>query len=163
MDMTQTLTMRLEAYLLQLTDWNQRWQEWLTSTESAVVLNQANQLLTLQDSGQQLIENLRSITADRESILASASQSGWSASNLATLARQLPIWQRPRFRDSFEKAKRQLQHLRRLHIASWVLLGQSANYCQEVTQLLTSGSTRQDVYLENSSYDTGGQLLDAQL
>lgn len=163
MDVSHNLSTRLETYLLQLSDLNQRWQHWLNSTESAVVLNEVNQLVALQGAGQQLIENLREVTADRESILESARQAGWPASNLSVLARQLPVWQRPRFRDSFENAKRQLQHLRRLHIAAWVLLGQSASFCQQITQLISSGSTRQDVYLENSASDSGGQLLDEQL
>jgi hypothetical protein len=163
MDQPQAMALRLESYLMQLSDVNRRLSGWLDRTQSAALKNQPDQLMGLQQEADTLMKDVREIVTSRQQILSSAQQAGWRVTSLGALARQLPIWKRPRFRAAFESAKQQLQQLRRLHVATWLLLGQSANYCHEVTTLLMSGTTKTDVYFANGPRETGGQLLDAQL
>ena len=66
-------------------------------------------------------------------------------------------------RASFEMARQQLDQLRRLHVAAWVTLNQSATFYNDTTRLLMCGSARQDVYLTDGPPQTGGQLLDTNL
>jgi hypothetical protein len=158
----QTITMRLEAYLLQLTDVQKRWQRWLSSTLNAATNMDTDRLLVLQAEADTLGNELAEISQHRQQMLSEAQQSGWQARTLTSLAQRLPAWNRPKFRAAFSAARNQLEQLKRLHLATWVMLNQSAQHYQEMTMLLTLGTTQQDVYgMDYSkSRDGGGQLLD---
>jgi hypothetical protein len=161
----QVIAARLESYLIELSDMHQRWQNWLSSTQNAAVNVDTDRLLALQVQSEALWAELTEICTTREKMLKAAQESGWQARTLRSLAERLPAWNRPKFRAAFSIARNQMEQLKRLHIATWVLLSQSAQHCQEMTMLLTLGTTQQDVYGIDicTTRDGGGQLLDTSL
>jgi hypothetical protein len=57
-----------------------------------------------------------------------------------------------------------MDHLRRLHLAIWVLISQCERFASESIQLLTYGQLEASVYSSMGNADTGGgHLLDAQI
>ena len=159
------ITFRLESYLLQLSEINDRWAAWLARNEQTVLdLPAAEQLQSLNAQAAELMEELTAVTASRQQILDDAAQLGLPAADLHTLAKSLPAWKRPRLRGAISTAKRQLANLRRLHVATWVLISHKLQFYRDSMALMMLGTIRQDVYLQTRDTDTGGgQLLDASL
>lgn len=161
----QAVTLRLEAYLVQLGEVHRLWQSWLSNTQKAATAIDTDQLVALQSVAGELGKELENIRDSRQRMLTEARQSGWPAKSLLSLAEKLPAWNRPSFRAAFSTARNRLEQIRRLHVATWVMLNQSAQHYQEMTMLLTLGTTHRDVYETDGSRlrDGGGQLLDASL
>lgn len=65
-------------------------------------------------------------------------------------------------RSSLLAARQQLANLRRLHVATWVLLSQLLHFYQESMQLLMLGYPPH-VYQSGLQVETGGRLLDQSL
>ncbi len=166
MDAEKSLTFRLESYLVQLADVNRRWTDWLTGSEQAAVSQNSQGLLALQPEADSLLQELKQVIADRQHLLDDARQSGLPHSDLTSLARHLPAWDKPSLRSSLLAARQQLANLRRLHVATWVLLSQLQHFCQESMHLLMAGY---QPHVYNSGHfarrtDTdGGRLLDQSL
>ncbi len=165
MDDVNAITFRLESYLLQLSEINRRWEDWLrTSETSAFDRPDHTQQQTLATQAESLMQELQGVNASRQAILDDAAKLGLAATDLQSLARNLPAWNRPRLRAAIATAKRQLANLRRLHVAAWVLVSQRLQFYHDSMALLMLGTVRQDVYLKTKDSDTGGgQLLDASL
>ncbi|MBX3421298.1 MAG: hypothetical protein KF752_07045 [Pirellulaceae bacterium] len=159
-DSSQALSLRMEAYILQLSDIYQRWMAWLTATELLSIDATPETVGQLQERGLSLITELRDALEGREQILDSAQQAGWTATTLRSLAESLPAWKRPRFRAAFDASRQQLAQLRRLHTATWVYLNESANFYNDLTRLI-SGTVAQHVYMDDRPRECGGHLLDA--
>lgn len=161
----QGITMRLEAYLLQLSDVRRRWQEWLTEMQSAAVAHDSTKLDSLHTQSKRLNDELREVVESRQRMIDEAREAGWQVRTLRNLAERLPAWNRPKFRAAFMAARNQLELLRRLHIATWVFMNQTSQHFQEITLLMSHGSLCQSVYeCEHSQpLEGGGQLLDSSL
>lgn len=157
--------MRLEAYLIQLSELQRRWLQWLKETQRAANGFDTDRLLALQIEAKELGQELVQICDSRQQMLSDSQHGGWPARTLGSLAERLPAWNRPQFRAAFTKARNQLQQLKRLHISTWVMLNQSAQHYQDMTMLLTLGTTHHDVYGMDlcKSRDGGGQLLDTSI
>ncbi len=168
MEAENSLTFRLESYLIQLSDVNRRWTAWLASSEQAAVSQDRAQLLALQGQAEGLFGELRQIITDRQLILDDAQQRGWSCPDLTTLAGRLSAGGKPGLRSSLSIARQHLANLRRLHIATWVLLNQAWQHCTDTLQLLMVGN-QPHVYQSHShrpgkiADSDGGRLLDATL
>ena len=164
MEDAPALTFRLESYLLQLADINRRWTQWLSDNESAVIRQLVPDPQTLADTAQPLFDELAQAVADREKLLGDAKQCGVVCSDLQTLARSLPAWGKPALRNSIANARQQLAHLRRLHVATWVLTHQTLQLHNGSMQLMSEGNAKPHVYTTDEKSDTkGGRLLDANL
>ena len=157
--------MQIEAYLMQLSDVQQRWQKWLSEMQRATANRDLDKLNKLQQSAEGLNQELRDLTANRQQMIDEARQSGQPVRSLRGIAERLPAWGRPRFRAAFNTARNQIEQLQRMHIATWVLVNQSVHYFQEINMLFSYGAIRNDVYdLPHSNpLEGGGQLLDASL
>jgi hypothetical protein len=164
MDDATSLTFRLESYLAQLADINRRWTQWLADSESAAMRQNVSELQTIEASAQPLFEELAQVVTDREELLADASRSGLACSDLKSLAVCLPAWEKPALRRSVAAARQQLAHLRRLHVATWVLTHHALQHYNGSMQLMTAGTAQRHVYTSDDKADTtGGRLLDANL
>lgn len=164
MEAEKSLTFRLESYLVQLADVNRRWTEWLTGSEIAAVGRHHSQLLALQPQAEVLFEELQQVIVNRQQLLDDARQSGLPYSDLTSLARHLPAWDKPSLRNSLLAARQQLANLRRLHVATWVLLSQTLQFYQESIQLLMVGNHPHVYHSTQRSGETGGgRLLDCSL
>ncbi len=161
----QATTMQIEAYLMQLSDVQQRWQKWLSEMQRATANRDLDKLNKLQQSADGLNQELRDLTANRQQMISEARQNGQPVRSLRGIAERLPAWGRPRFRAAFNTARNQIEQLQRMHIATWVLVNQSVHYFQEINMLFSYGAIRNDVYeLPHSNpLEGGGQLLDASL
>jgi hypothetical protein len=163
MEAEKSLTFRLETYLMQLADIHHRWSQWLADSEQAALSPTPDQLLALEPSAALLFQELQQILSDRQQLLNDAQQVGLAAHDLTSLAQLLPAWERPALRQSLFVARQQLTHLRRLHVAAWVLISQAFQYYRDSLQLLMVGN-HPHVYQQASQTDTGGgRLLDASL
>jgi hypothetical protein len=163
MEAENSLTFRLEAYLMQLADLHRRWSRWLADSELAALGRDPKQLLALEPSAAELFQDLRQAQVDRQQLLEDARLAGLAAPDLTALAQLLPAWERPALRQSLIIAGQQLTHLRRLHVAAWVLISQACQFYRDSLQLLMVGN-HPHVYQQTHPTDTsGGRLLDASL
>ncbi len=160
---TNSITFRLESYLLQLSEINRRWLEWLSRGEAAAITGNIAELTEFESQATGLTAELSEIVKSRQNLLMDAQGIGLPSSDLHCLARSLPAWQRPRLRASIVAARQQLSDLRRLHAASWILLNQRLQLYRDSISLMMLGSSQQPVYLSRHALDGGGQLLDASL
>jgi hypothetical protein len=158
-----SITFRLESYLLQLSEINHRWSEWLERNELAVFGADRRLLHEIEVEGLELMRELSGILAGRQQILDDARAHGMPANDLQSLARGLPAWNRPTFRGTVSNAKLQLENLRRLHVAIWVLITQQLYMVRDTKAILMCGTLQRDVYTTNAMDCGGGQLLDASL
>ncbi len=178
MEAEKSLTFRLETYLIQLADINRRWTTWLIDCELGALKRdyrpmQPQGLLDhrhaishdnpLASTANSLFAELQQVVEDRQQILIDARQAGFVAADLTALARLLPAWDKPALRQSLLAARSQLANLRRLHVASWVLISQAFHFYNDTLQMLMVGSTPY-VYQHGRQTDLGGgRLLDASL
>lgn len=158
-----SITFRLESYLLQLSDLNQRWGEWLRQGEEATFSNPTEGFEQFESQAQLLMRELAAVVDSRECLLRDAGELGLPDRDLQGLARALPAWERPRLRTALAAAKQQLSSLRRLHVATWVLVSQRLQLYRDMISVLMAGTSQQAVYLPGTPLDGGGQLLDASL
>ncbi len=161
-----SMTMRLETYLLQLSEVHSRWQSVLTQMQRAAQLREPLELQKLEAEVLQVQAEMQELVDRRKEIIEEARQSGWRVSSLRGVAERLPAWNRPRFRGAFNAAKNQCEQLRRIYVATWVLLHQTAQHYQDISLIFMQGSSRRDVYEFSSSSPSdmsGGQLLNEAL
>ncbi|MCA9133741.1 MAG: flagellar export chaperone FlgN [Planctomycetales bacterium] len=164
MEEAQALSFRLESYLVQLADINRRWAEWLGGCETAVVAVDLSRLQSMEPMATSLMQELTQVQEDRKQLLDDAQRCGLPHANLRSLARGLPAWDKPSLRGSLVQAAQQLSNLRRLHVATWVMLSQALQFTAGSMQLMNAGNSQRHVYMADEKADTGGgRLLDASL
>ncbi len=163
MEVDQSLTFRLESYLRRLADVNRRWTDWLARSELAAVSQDSGKLLALQPQADVLFQELQQVIVDRQQLLDDARQNGLPHSDLTSLARRLPAWDKSNLRSSLLIARQQLANLRRLHVATWVLLSQLLHFYQDSMQMLMLGYTPHVYHSERQAETGGGRLLDQSL
>lgn len=160
----ETLDDRLESYLTQLMDICGRWSTWITQQEQAAVLGNYKRLEELTSAADGLLAEIQGLHGARQKILEDAKKADMPYGDLYSLAQALPSWGIRSRRERVRTAKRQMDHLRRLHLAIWVLISQCERFASESIQLLSYGQVEPSVYSSTSNTDTGGgHLLDAQL
>lgn len=161
----QQIAVQLESYMTDLDDITQRWQAWLEESESqsrpTLLESEATERFRLEGSA--LIDEFKRLVTLREQLLAEAHHLGWRGTTLRTLGEWLPNFNPMWVRSAFETARQNLEQLRRLHVATWVALRQSADYCQDTLEIVMSGGIRSDVTIDRRQPDSGGQLLDTSL
>lgn len=163
MEDVNLLTARLEAYLARLTAVNRRWSEWLGGNELAAIHNDHRPLLALQPEAESLFQELKQVISDRQQLLDDAQRSGLPHHDLTSLAQRLPAWSQPRMRHGLMAARQQLASLRRLHVATWVMLNQAMQYYQGSLQLLMVGNLPHVYHSHRHEETGGGRLLDQSL
>jgi hypothetical protein len=163
MDATDQITARVEAYLIHVAETSTRWREWLQLGETASIVLDQQALLAFEQRAPQLTAALQELASRRQHLLDSAQAAGLPADSIQSLARSLPAWQRFSFRSAVEAVRQQLEHLRRMHTAAFILLHQSWQQSRETLRLLSTGSGLTPVYYGNDSLEGGGQILDAAL
>lgn len=162
MNDTATINFRLETYLVQLGEIHQRWSGWLQDIETAVVGIDEEKLQVMTTTAGGLMDEVKEILKLRESLLNDARNLGMKAPDLATLARGLPGWKNPKLRKAIAEAKAQLNHIRRIHFSTWVVLHQTVQHYSHITRMLTHGRPLPDVYTDTRHADNqGGRLLNA--
>lgn len=160
----ESLDDRLESYLSQLMDVCGRWSTWITLQEQAAVSGNYKRLEELTSAAEGLLNEIQGLHGARQAILSDAKNAGLPNSDLYTLAQSLPSWAIRSQRERVRTAKRQMDHLRRLHLAIWVLISQCERFASESIQLLSYGQLETSVYSSTGNADTGGgHLLDAQI
>ncbi|MEZ6135506.1 MAG: hypothetical protein R3C53_11410 [Pirellulaceae bacterium] len=164
MEDVNSITFRLESYLLRIRETNARWSAWMRSMEQAAMQADANELSEVESRAATLMDELKSFGLDRQQLLDDAAVAGLRASNLLGLARLLPAWERPSLRTAAMTAKQQLSSLRRLHVATWILISQRLQALQDSKDIMMAGAVQRSVYATGKRIDgEGGQLLDASL
>ncbi len=163
MEDAHLLTVRLESYLAQLSQVNRRWSEWLGGNELAAVRNEHRPIQALEPEAELLFQELKQMIAGRQQLLDDARQSGWPHSDLTALAQRLPAWSSPGLRNSLMAARQQLASLRRLHVATWVMLNQAMQHYQGSLQLLMVGNLPHVYHSHQHAETGGGRLLDHSL
>ena len=164
MDIADQFTTRIETYLSQLDNALGRWNSWLQLGESAGIALDRSLFATFEQRAPELTTSLQELTERRQGLLRAAAEAGLPAQSIQALAKSLPAWQRAEFRSTMKAMQVQLNHLRRLHVAAFILLHQSLQQSRDSLRLLsTGGAGQRTVYCGNDSLDSGGQLLDAAL
>lgn len=141
-----------------------RWSTWIAEQEKAAVMGNIERMQELTSAADSLLLEIQQLHGTRQRILDSAKELSLPASDLYNLAQSLPSWSNAAWRDRVRTAKRQMDHLRRLHLAIWVLISQCERFASESMQILTFGQVEASVYASSGNADTsGGHLLDAQI
>lgn len=155
---------RLESYLTRLMDVCGRWSTWITQQEQAAVSGNYRRLDELTSAAGGLLGEIQTLHSVRQAILDEARNAGLPHADLYSLAQALPSWALRARRERVRAARRQMDHLRRLHLAIWVLISQCERFASESIQLLSYGQLEASVYASTGNADNGGgHLLDAQL
>jgi hypothetical protein len=154
---------KLEVYLQRLSQANQQWTQWLEQADRLGATKGDGEITEFQMEAQSLIATLQTLVADRQGLLAEASAQGMPASSLQAVAASLPADRSQSMLGAIRAARGHLEQLKRIHIATWILLRESADFCQDSLLLLMSGKTRMDVTIDHSPSESGGLLLDASL
>ena len=155
---------RLESYLTQLMDICGRWSIWIAQQELAAVTGNFRRLDALTSAAGGLLAEIQGLQVVRQAILDDAREVALPHADLYSLAQALPSWAVQARRERVRTAKRQMEHLRRLHLAIWVLISQCERFACESIQLLSYGRVEGSVYSSSGHADTGGgHLLDAQI
>ena len=160
----ESLDDRLESYLTQLMNICGRWSTWITEQEQAAVSGNYKHLEELTKAADGLLAEIQGLHGARQKMLDEAKNTGLPHADLFSLAQALPSWALRARREQVRTAKRQIDHLRRLHLAIWVLISQCERFASESVQLLSYGQLEASVYSSSGNSDTGGgHLLDAQI
>ncbi len=159
-----SITFRLESYLMRLSEMLHRWRQWLQQSDEAIVGRQFDQLQATSPIADQIMFDFQEMLQDRKQLLEDDDQEGYPSHDLSVLARSLPAWRKPTLRRSIAAAKSQVGQLRRLHIATWVLMHQMRQHHLDMMQILNHSENQKSVYLTSSTTDMqGGRLLDESL
>lgn len=159
----QAFNVRLEDYFNHLMQLCTTWSEWIAGQEQATVGADFSRLNELTHSADQLLAHIRGLHTEREEILSDAKEQGLQVATLQDLAKTLPDWSTPSGRERIRSAQRHIEHLRRLHLAIWVLISHCERFASETMQILSRGQMEASVYASSGKADTsGGQLLDTQ-
>lgn len=160
----ESLDERLESYLTRLMDICGRWSRWISEQEQAAMTGNYQRLQELTSAADGLLQEIQSLHTWRQGILGDAKLAQLPSADLYSLAQSLPSWANRAHRERVRTAKRQMDHLRRLHLAIWVLISQCERFTNETMQLLSYGHLEASVYASTGNTDTGGgHLLDAQI
>lgn len=160
MNAVNLLTARLESYLARLSEANRRWSDWLGGNELAAAESKQRPLQALQTEAELLFQQLEQVISERQQLLDEAQQHGLPHSDLTTLAQRLPAWSTPGLRNSLMLARQELANLRRLHVATWVMINQALQYYQGSLQLLMVGNLPHVYHSHQPEETGGGRLLD---
>jgi flagellar biosynthesis/type III secretory pathway chaperone len=159
----QALSSRLDDYLNYLIQICATWSDWIAEQEQAVVKSDFHRLNHLTASADQLLVQIQGLHREREEILREAAEVGVRANTLKELAESLPSWSNPAARERLRTANRHIEHLRRLHLAIWVLISHCERFASQTIQIMSHGQLEASVYASTGRADTsGGQLLDTQ-
>ncbi len=157
----QALDARLENYLNHLGQIVAQWSEWIAEQELAVVAADFSDLNQLTMSAEPLLAHVRELQRERNEILSEALALGIQATTLLEVAQSLPSWSNLAKRERIRAARRHMDHLRRLHLAIWVLISHCERFASETMQIFNRGQVEASVYSATGKADTcGGQLLD---
>ena len=160
----ETLDDQLESYLTQLMTVCARWSTWISEQENAAVAGNYERLQQLTGAADGLLAEIQGLHGVRQHILEQARAASLPHADLYSLSQSLPSWSDRARRERVRTAKRQMDHLRRLHLAIWVLISQCERFASETMQLLSYGQLEASVYAATGNSDTGGgHLLDAQI
>ena len=155
---------RLESYLTQLLTISGRWSTWISDQEQAAVAGNYERLQQLTNAADGLLAEIQGLHRERQQILEDAKSVELPHADIYTLAQSLPSWSNRTRRERVRTAKRQMDHLRRLHLAIWVLISQCERFANETMQLLSYGQLEACVYAPTVNADnSGGHILDAQI
>lgn len=155
----------LNAYLDRALDILGAWGNWLNEHDRMIVSSELTGLQKHLYSAVGLTEDLTELGQARTELLAEARRSGFTCSTLKQLAQSLPQWRtKSELRRKVNNVEMSMTHLRRLNVASWMLVHHCARHANETMLLMTEGSTVQGAYISAPHADTsGGQLLDTQI
>lgn len=163
MSSIQSIGEQLDQYLRELDGLTARWRYWLQQMESTTMESMPVRLGSDPTADSQLFQEMGALVASRAAILNEARTIGLPATTLHALAQNLPVWSSHSFRTAFEASRVRLAQLGRYHVATWVFLKESADYCQDSLMLMMSGKKREDFTIDENPPETGGHLLDADL
>ena len=159
----QTIELSVRTYLGQVIEISTRWSRWLAEHEQTLLLGQYAQLESQAALAHGLFAEVTGLGQRRQTLLDEAQRAvGIQASSVSQLARSLSAWRSMEFRELVQTAQRQMAHLKRLNLATWVLVSQCARLTNETVYLLIHGQAEASVYIDSPMADNrGGQLLDA--
>lgn len=155
----------LDDYLRTALEVLAKWGQWLAEQERLVLEANIEALENHAVSADDLHKDLRALQTRRARLLEDAAAAGYSCANLKQLAQALPQWlEDARLRDRVRAVEHSTHSLRRLNIAAWLLVSQSAKVVDDTLLLMTCGSSLSGAYVAVPHADTsGGQILDTQV
>ncbi len=159
----QTIELSVRTYLGQVIEISTRWSRWLAEHEQTLLLGQYGQLESHAASAQELFAEITGLAQQRQTLLEESQYViGTQSSSVSQLARALSAWRSMEFRELVQTAQRQMTHLKRLNLATWVLVSQCARMTNETVHLMIHGKPEASVYIDSPMADNRtGQLLDA--
>lgn len=155
----------LDDYLRTALEVLAKWGQWLAEQERLVLEANIEALEAHAASADDLHKDLRALQERRARLLEDAAAAGYSCGNLKQLAQALPQWtEDAQLRDRVRSVEHSMHSLRRLNIAAWLLVSQSAKVVDDTLLLMTCGSSLSVAYVAVPQADTsGGQILDTQV
>ncbi|RMF37329.1 MAG: hypothetical protein D6753_17745 [Planctomycetota bacterium] len=160
MEATAELVGALHEYLERLDGLAQRWKAWLDGKRQAIVATDIQRLVEVQQEGGALLGDIDGLARQRQQILQRAADLGVAAGNLRTLVRKLGRGCPAELRKDMQRAELTIQHLRRLHAATWILTNQLHQHAAGTLRLITAGAVETPVYNQRADCETGGGVLD---
>lgn len=164
MEVAISLTKQLEGYFTDLGSTVAQWEDWLNQQQKAVVEANLETLQSLNESSQGLLSQLEEFVAKRKQLLSEAAAVGLRSNDLKGLAKKLTQVSGISLEELAMRAQLHMNHLKRLHVATWVLLFESSQLLAGTMSVLLEGQSTKHVYQDSSLSDTGGgQLIDTDI
>ena len=164
MDAAITLTGRLENFFGELAVTVKQWEEWLVEQQTAVVSQNLDTLNRLTENARPLFDRLESLVKDRQQLITDAVENQLHIADLRGLANKLSKPDERSLVEAAQKAQLQFGHLKRLHVATWVLVHESSHLLAGTMSVLLDGQSKKHTYQEAASSDMGGgQLIDTDI
>lgn len=164
MEAAISLTNQLKTYFADLTSTVKEWEGWLEQQQRAVTEPNLESLNSLNENSQTLFGRLEGFVIKRKQLLSDAADGGLHATDLKNLARKLSRIGETTLEESAMRAQLHINHLRRLHVATWVLVHESSQLLAGTMTVLLEGHSSKHVYQDSATSDTGGgQLIDTDL
>ena len=132
----------------------------LTEKRRLLVAKDHEGLQALQAEENRLSELLSDFHQQRESLLATAGESGLPNRDLTTLADALPNENRAKLRPRLLSARHQGRLLQHQSLTNWVLVQRTLLHLSQMVEIIATGGEKPPTYQKSGPSAAGGALVD---
>ncbi|MDA7951954.1 MAG: flagellar protein FlgN [Pirellulaceae bacterium] len=121
---------------------------------------------TVETLEQSVLKRLQDCYTRRESLLALATEEGFSVENLSQLAKVVSKNSAPHLRNQLSEASMRMRFLQNECLTNWVLAQRSLLHVSQLLEIISSGGKEKSTYKQgknvqaDTAYATRGNLLD---
>lgn len=117
-------------------------------------------LSAMQPEEKRLTQRLAECHANRQAMLAAASEQGLPGDSVKSLAAALPKTQRLRVTGDIESTRQRARLLQHQSLTNWVLVQRSLLHLSQMIEIIATGGKQRPTYGDSATANVGGALVD---